>query len=133
MSGKFVNIEDTIKGFNMILDGDLDYLPENAFSYVGTIEEAIEKGEKELAAAKYRAMKLDLITPTSTLFAGDVTLVQLPGLDGLFEILPSHAPLVSALKEGRVKVEDGQNEPQYFDIHGGVVEVSHDKVFVMAE
>ena len=50
--GKFVNIEDTIKGFNMILDGELDYLPETAFSLVGTIEEAIEKGKKELEAAK---------------------------------------------------------------------------------
>ena len=51
LQGKFVNIEDTIKGFDMILNGDLDYLPETAFSYVGTIEEAIEKGEKELAQA----------------------------------------------------------------------------------
>ncbi len=50
--GRFVKIEDTIKGFNKILDGELDYLPESAFNYVGTIEEAIEKGEKELAAAK---------------------------------------------------------------------------------
>ena len=78
-------------------------------------------------------MKLEIITPSSTLFTGDVTLVQLPGLDGLFEILPSHAPLVSALKEGRVKVEDDQNEPQFFDIRGGVVEVSHDKVLILAE
>ncbi len=78
-------------------------------------------------------MKLEIITPSSTLFTGDVTLVQLPGLDGLFEILPSHAPLVAALKEGRVKVEDNQNEPQFFDIRGGVVEVSHDKVLVLAE
>ncbi|MBO4656017.1 MAG: F0F1 ATP synthase subunit beta [Bacteroidales bacterium] len=51
LQGKFVNIEDTIKGFNMILNGDLDYLPETAFNLVGTIEEAIEKGEKELAQA----------------------------------------------------------------------------------
>ncbi|MDR1758298.1 MAG: F0F1 ATP synthase subunit beta [Bacteroidales bacterium] len=50
MKGKFVNIEDTLKGFNMILDGELDYLPETAFSFVGTIEEAIEKGKKELEA-----------------------------------------------------------------------------------
>lgn len=46
--GRFVNIDDTLKGFNMILDGELDYLPETAFSFVGTIEEAIEKGRKEL-------------------------------------------------------------------------------------
>jgi F-type H+-transporting ATPase subunit beta len=51
MKGVFVPIEDTIKGFNMILDGELDYLPESAFSYVGTIEEAIEKGKKEIEAA----------------------------------------------------------------------------------
>ena len=49
LEGKFVNIEDTIKGFNMILNGDVDYLPEAAFMLVGTIEEAIEKGEKILA------------------------------------------------------------------------------------
>jgi F-type H+-transporting ATPase subunit epsilon len=78
-------------------------------------------------------MRLEIITPTNTLFAGDVTLVQLPGIDGLFEILKSHAPLVSALKEGRVKVEDEQGQPQFFDIHGGVAEVSHDKVLVLAE
>jgi F-type H+-transporting ATPase subunit beta len=51
MKGVFVPIEDTIKGFNMIMDGELDYLPESVFSYVGTIEEAIEKGKKELEAA----------------------------------------------------------------------------------
>jgi F-type H+-transporting ATPase subunit epsilon len=51
----------------------------------------------------------------------------------LFEILKSHAPLVSALKEGRVKVEDEQGQPQFFDIHGGMAEVSHDKVLVLAE
>ena len=47
--GAFVNIEDTIKGFNMILDGMVDEYPESAFSMVGTIEEAIEKGKKILA------------------------------------------------------------------------------------
>jgi F-type H+-transporting ATPase subunit beta len=50
--GVFVNIEDTIKGFNMIIDGAVDKYPEAAFNYVGTIEEAIEKGELMLAEAK---------------------------------------------------------------------------------
>lgn len=49
MPGKLVSIEDTIKGFNMILDGEVDKYPEAAFSLVGTIEEAIEKGDKMLA------------------------------------------------------------------------------------
>jgi F-type H+-transporting ATPase subunit beta len=46
--GVYVKVEDTIKGFKKILDGELDHLPENAFYMVGTIEEAIEKGEKLL-------------------------------------------------------------------------------------
>jgi F-type H+-transporting ATPase subunit epsilon len=78
-------------------------------------------------------MKLEIITPASTLFTGEVSLVQLPGIDGLFEILKSHAPLVSALKEGRVKVVDSQNQEQFFDIRGGVVEVSNDKILLLAE
>ena len=48
MKGKFVSIEDTIKGFNMIMDGEVDQYPEAAFMMVGTIEEAIEKGKKLL-------------------------------------------------------------------------------------
>ncbi len=51
LDGKYVKIEDTIKGFNKILDGELDHLPENAFYLVGSIEEAIAKGEKLLAEA----------------------------------------------------------------------------------
>jgi F-type H+-transporting ATPase subunit beta len=49
MKGAFVSIEDTIKGFNMIMDGEVDQYPEAAFMMVGTIEEAIEKGKKMLA------------------------------------------------------------------------------------
>ncbi|MDR3350623.1 MAG: F0F1 ATP synthase subunit beta [Prevotellaceae bacterium] len=52
--GAMVAIEDTIRGFKMILDGETDYLPEQAFLNVGTIEEAIEKGEKILAAVGNR-------------------------------------------------------------------------------
>ncbi len=47
--GKYVKIEDSIRGFRMILDGELDHLPENAFAYKGAIEEVIEAGEKMLA------------------------------------------------------------------------------------
>jgi len=52
LKGVYVSIEDTIKGFNMILNGELDYLPEAAFNLVGSIEEAVEKGNKILAEAK---------------------------------------------------------------------------------
>jgi F-type H+/Na+-transporting ATPase subunit beta len=52
LEGVYVSIEDTIKGFNMILNGELDHLPEAAFNLVGSIEEAVEKGNKILAEAK---------------------------------------------------------------------------------
>ncbi|HAM99688.1 MAG TPA: F0F1 ATP synthase subunit beta [Marinilabiliales bacterium] len=52
MKGEFVPIEETIKGFNMILDGEVDQYPEAAFNLVGTIEQAIAKGEKLMAASK---------------------------------------------------------------------------------
>ncbi len=49
--GKYVKIDDTIRGFKMILSGELDHLPEGAFMYKGAIEEVIEAGEKMLAEA----------------------------------------------------------------------------------
>jgi len=52
LSGMLVEIKDTIKGFNMIMDGQLDHIPESAFNLVGTIDQAIEKGEKLLAEAE---------------------------------------------------------------------------------
>ena len=52
MKGVWVSIEDTIKGFNAIIDGKVDQYPETAFSMVGTIDEAIEKGEKLLAESR---------------------------------------------------------------------------------
>jgi F-type H+-transporting ATPase subunit beta len=53
--GKYISIEDTVKGFKKILDGELDHLPENAFYMVGTIEEAEERGEELLAKEEAEA------------------------------------------------------------------------------
>ena len=50
--GVMVSIEDCIRGFNMILDGEVDYLPEQAFLNVGTIEDAIEKGKRLLSSVE---------------------------------------------------------------------------------
>jgi F-type H+/Na+-transporting ATPase subunit beta len=52
LKGALVDIKDTIKGFNMIMDGEVDHLPEMAFNLVGSIEEAITKGEKMMADTK---------------------------------------------------------------------------------
>ena len=79
-------------------------------------------------------MKLNIITPDSTVFSGDnVHLVQLPGISGSFEIMNNHAPMISVLKEGQVKVVIKGETPKLFDIHGGVIEVLNNKVLILAE
>ena len=80
-------------------------------------------------------MKVEIITPDSNIFTGDdVGLIQLPGIDGSFEVLNNHAPLISVLKKGKIKViNKGEKEEQFFDINGGVIEVSNNKVLVLAE
>ncbi|MBR6160968.1 MAG: ATP synthase F1 subunit epsilon [Bacteroidales bacterium] len=78
-------------------------------------------------------MKLEIRTPDKSVFSGEVTLVQMPGIDGLFEILDHHAPLVAALQKGRIKIEDASKQQQFFDINGGVAEVLDGNVLVLAE
>ncbi|MEI6890149.1 MAG: F0F1 ATP synthase subunit epsilon [Bacteroidales bacterium] len=79
-------------------------------------------------------MKVDIITPDSTLFSGDqVELVQLPGIDGSFELLNDHAPLISILKKGKIKLINKGEKEQFFDINGGVIEVLSNKVLILAE
>ncbi|MBS1914809.1 MAG: ATP synthase F1 subunit epsilon [Bacteroidetes bacterium] len=79
-------------------------------------------------------MNLEILTPEKKVFSGDVYGVQLPGVTGLFEVLGKHAPLVSALKAGRVKVlKDKSNHLAYFDVQGGFVEVINNNVTVLVE
>jgi F-type H+-transporting ATPase subunit epsilon len=78
-------------------------------------------------------MNIQIITPDKTLFEGEAKLVQLPGLDGSFELLTNHAPMISALKEGSVKIKTDDDNEQFFEIRGGVVEVIRNKVLILAE
>lgn len=79
-------------------------------------------------------MTLEILTPEKKLFSGDVYGVQLPGTTGLFEVLERHAPLVSALKAGRLKVlKDRNNHLSFFDIQSGFVEVINNTVTVLVE
>jgi F-type H+-transporting ATPase subunit epsilon len=76
-------------------------------------------------------MDLQIITPDKELFSGEVDSVVVPGSDGLIGILNNHAPLVSSLKSGDVKVSSG-GQDQFFAVNGGVVEVLKNKVIVLA-
>ena len=94
-------------------------------------------------------MHLEIITPETKVFSGEVDAVQLPGLDGSFQVLKGHAPIISALDAGKVKVDlsapltEQQQENKLIEmdglktirvaIKGGVVELMNDKVIVLAE
>lgn len=78
-------------------------------------------------------MKLEIITPDNTIFTGEVSLVQLPGLDGLFEILHNHAPMIAALGKGRIKIEDENKKQQFFQIEGGIMEVLENHILVLSD
>ncbi len=78
-------------------------------------------------------MKLSIITPEETLFEGEATAVQMPGLDGLFEVLDRHAPMIAALKKGVVTIKQSGNETKKtVNIPNGIVEVKNNVVTVLA-
>lgn len=77
-------------------------------------------------------MKLTIITPDKPVFDGEVTSVTVPGSAGSFEVLKDHAPIVSTLDDGKVIIRNGKSE-EIINIIGGVVEVIHNQVTVLAE
>ena len=93
-------------------------------------------------------MKLEIITPESNVFSGEAKAVSLPGLDGIFQVLNNHAPVISAFKKGSLVVEleqplteDQKNdfialespEKISISINGGVAELNQNKLIVLAE
>lgn len=95
-------------------------------------------------------MQLEIITPETKIFSGEADAVQLPGLDGLFQVLNNHAPIISALVKGTVKVnlnaaideeelsssvrtENNDKSTLYIDVKGGVAEMVNNKMIVLAE
>jgi F-type H+-transporting ATPase subunit epsilon len=79
-------------------------------------------------------MTLEILTPEKKLYSGDVYGVVLPGITGLFEILDKHAPLVSALGKGTLKILKDKNKgSESYTIQSGFVEVLNNKVTVLVE
>ena len=77
-------------------------------------------------------MYLEILTPEKKVFEGDVTIATFPGADGSFQVMDNHAPLVSLLKNGTVQYK-GKGLDQSLQITGGVVEVLHNKVILLAD
>ena len=78
-------------------------------------------------------MNLQIITPDKKVFEGKVKLVQVPGSKGSFQILNNHAPIISTLEPGEVKIIDGGGKTSHIQIGGGVIEVKNNKIIILAE
>lgn len=78
-------------------------------------------------------MNVKIIKPDSTLYEGPASLLQLPGTDGLFEILENHAPIISSLAEGRIRLQNGEEEEKVFDIKAGVVKGQKNDILVLIQ
>ncbi|MBT3382870.1 MAG: ATP synthase F1 subunit epsilon [Prolixibacteraceae bacterium] len=78
-------------------------------------------------------MFLEIITPDKKIFEGEVKRVQLPGSKGSFEILKNHAPIISTLDKGTIKIVDESGNVKRFDVDGGVIENKTNKIIVLVE
>jgi len=92
-------------------------------------------------------MFLEIVTPEATLFKSDVDSVLVPGIDGEFQMLNNHAPIVSILKKGTIKVYgnfdidknytdkfiDGKDKGKWLNIESGTVEMNDNKVIILVE
>ena len=77
-------------------------------------------------------MIVEIVTPDKKIFEGTADGVQLPGTEGSFEVLNNHAPIISTLEPGKIRVRTGK-DTQFFNVSGGLIEMSNNKVVVLAE
>ena len=78
-------------------------------------------------------MLLEIISPDQNLYAGEVDLITVPGSKGSFQILKNHAPIISTLEKGIIKIVDQKGGVRFFEVDGGVIEAKNNKIIVLAE
>ncbi len=78
-------------------------------------------------------MHLEILSPEHKIFSGNVYGIQLPGIEGSFEILEKHAPMVASLGKGKMKILKDKTSSDLYEISGGFTEVLDNKVSVLIE
>ncbi len=78
-------------------------------------------------------MNVRIIKPDAILYEGPARLVQLPGTGGLFEMMENHAPIISSLSAGRIRLQTAEAEEKVFDIKGGVVKGQQNDILILAQ
>lgn len=77
-------------------------------------------------------MNLDIITPDESVFSGEITAVTVPGTEGMFQVLYNHAPIISTLTKGKIKIKTDGGE-QILNADEGVIEVLNNKIIILVE
>ena len=78
-------------------------------------------------------MKIEILTPDKKIFEGEIKSVRVPGRKGSFQVLKDHAPIISTLENGSVRMVDQQNNEIIYEISGGVIEVKANKIILLAD
>lgn len=78
-------------------------------------------------------MKVKITKPDTSLYDGTARLVQLPGTGGLFEILENHAPIISSLSKGTVRLIDSEEQEHSFEVRGGVVKCQQNDLLILVQ
>lgn len=78
-------------------------------------------------------MKVKITKPDTTLYDGAAKLVQLPGTGGKFEILENHAPIISSLSKGIVRLIDDEEKEHTFEVRGGVVKSQQNELLILVQ
>jgi F-type H+/Na+-transporting ATPase subunit beta len=125
--GKYVPIQETVRGFREIVEGKHDDLPESAFFMVGSIDEAVDLGGER------KRLAVRVLTPEGPVYTGDVTMVVAPSVLGEVGILPRHAPLIAFLKVGETRLKTMEDTEVVLATSEGYLSVEEDQVLVLVE
>jgi F-type H+-transporting ATPase subunit epsilon len=78
-------------------------------------------------------MRIEIITPDKKIYDGEIKSVRVPGKKGSFQVLKDHAPIISTLDNGTVRMVDQENTEIVYNITGGVIEVKANKIILLAD
>ncbi len=78
-------------------------------------------------------MKIEIITPDKKIYEGEINSVRVPGKKGSFQVLKDHAPIISTLESGPVRMIDEANNEIIYEIGGGIIEVKANKIILLAD
>jgi F-type H+-transporting ATPase subunit epsilon len=78
-------------------------------------------------------VKIEIITPDTRIYSGEIISVRVPGKKGSFQVLKDHAPIISTLESGPVIIEDEKGQVIKYEITGGVIEVKKNRIILLAD